>query len=57
VRRIHRGTKKYKGKIPFKGFNCGEVEHFAAKCPHNKNRDNEDKNNFNSNESVGFLFI
>jgi hypothetical protein len=50
VRRLQRGTEKYKGKLPFKCFNCGEVGHFATKFPHNKNRDNKDKDNFNSNE-------
>ena len=28
------GSGKYKGKLPFKCFNCGKIGHFAAKCPH-----------------------
>ncbi|KAJ8620365.1 hypothetical protein MRB53_028894 [Persea americana] len=26
-------NEKYKGKLPFKCFNCGGVGHFVAKCP------------------------
>ncbi len=36
VRRLKTGSGKYKGKLPFKCFNCGKVGHFAAKCPHKK---------------------
>ena len=36
VRRLEKGTGKYKGKLPFKCFNCGRVEHYAYKFPHKK---------------------
>jgi len=36
VRRLKTGSGKYKGKLPFKCFNCGKVGHFAAKCPHKR---------------------
>ena len=36
VRRLDKGMGKYKGKLPFKCFNCGRVGHYASKCPHKK---------------------
>ena len=36
VKKLDRGSGKYKGKLPFKFFNCGRVGHYAAKCPHKK---------------------
>lgn len=33
VRKLKRGSGKYKGKLPFKCFNCGKVCHYASKCP------------------------
>ena len=36
VKKLDRGLGKYKGKLPFKFFNCGRVGHYAAKCPHKK---------------------
>ncbi len=36
VRRLTKGSGKYKGKLPFKSFNYGKVGHFTTKCPHKK---------------------
>jgi len=43
VRKLKRGFGKYKGKLPFKCFNCGRVVHFAAKFPYAKREDGDDK--------------
>jgi hypothetical protein len=34
VKRLKKGSGKYKGKLPFKCFNCGRIGHFVNKCPH-----------------------
>jgi uncharacterized coiled-coil protein SlyX len=43
VRKLKRGTDKYKGMLPLKCFNCGGIGHFSSKCPHkNKESDEEE---------------
>jgi hypothetical protein len=42
VRRIKKGTDKYKGMLPLKCFNCDGVGHFVNKCPYKKNKVNEE---------------
>lgn len=39
VRNLKRGTGKYKGKIPFKCFKCGNIGHFVTKYPFNNNNE------------------
>jgi hypothetical protein len=36
VKRLKKGSGKYKGKLPFKCFNCGKIGHFSNKYPHKR---------------------
>jgi hypothetical protein len=42
IRNLKKGTKKYKGMLPLKCFNCGGIGHFSSKCPH-KNKDSDEE--------------
>jgi hypothetical protein len=44
IRKLQKGSGKYKGKLPFKCFNCGKVGYLASKCPYPK-EDPEDEEN------------
>jgi len=39
IKKLQKGSGKYKGKLPFKCFDCGKIGHFASKCPY-KNLEN-----------------
>ena len=32
IKKLQKGSRKYKGKLPFKCFNYGRIGHFAHKC-------------------------
>jgi hypothetical protein len=36
MKKLKKGTGRYKGKFPLICFNCGKIEHFASKCPYLK---------------------
>jgi len=42
VRRMKKGTGKYRGKLPLIFFNCDGIGNFANKCPHKKKKRNEE---------------
>ena len=50
VRKLKKGTKKYKGKLPFKCFNCGRVGHYDKKIPFEEKKRFHKKNSLYSKE-------
>ena len=50
VRKLKRGTVRYKGKLPFKCFECGRIVHFASKCPYKGNPNNDSENSCKENK-------
>jgi hypothetical protein len=44
ITKLQKGVGKYKGKLPFKFFNCGKVGHFASKCTHTKEDPKDEEN-------------
>ena len=40
---MNKGTNdRYKGKLPLICFNCDGIGHFSKKCPHKKNKGNDE---------------
>jgi hypothetical protein len=46
IKKLKKGTGKYKGKIPLICFNCGKAGHFSNKFPHPKKEESDDKETF-----------
>ena len=46
IKKLQKGSGKYKGKLPYKCFNCGKIGNFQEKCPYPKedSEDEDDKN-------------
>ncbi|XP_059070783.1 uncharacterized protein LOC131860394 [Cryptomeria japonica] len=42
VRKLKKGSSKYRGNLRFKCFDCGKIRHFADKCPYKKKEDNNE---------------
>ena len=43
IKKLERGTGKYKGKLPLKNFNSRKIGHYASKCPYPKQEDSDDE--------------
>jgi hypothetical protein len=44
IKKLQKGSGKYKGKLPFKCFNYGKVGHFSSKCPYPKDDPKNEEN-------------
>jgi hypothetical protein len=42
IRRLKKGTDKYRGKLPLNFCICDFISNFAKNCPHKKNKSNEE---------------
>lgn len=44
VKKLQRGSGRFKGKLPFKCLSFGRVGHYTTRCPHNKGKMYEEGN-------------
>jgi hypothetical protein len=50
IRKLHKGSGKYKGKLPFKYLNYEKVGNFSYKCPYHKKGESDDEDTCNHRE-------
>ena len=43
IKKLERGTGKYKVNLPLKWFGCGRIGHFDSKCPYPKQDDSDER--------------
>ena len=41
MKKLKKGTGKFKGKLPCKYFHCGKVGYFSNKCPYPKQEESD----------------
>jgi len=46
MKKLNKGTGKFKGKLPFKCFNSRKVGHFPNKCLYRKQEENDNEKNY-----------
>jgi hypothetical protein len=50
IKKLKKGSGKYKVKLPLKCFNRGKIGHFDSKCPYPKEKDSDDEKSYNQKE-------
>ena len=50
MKKLKKGTGKFKGKLPCKYFHCGKVGYFSNKCPYPKQEESDYERTFKENK-------
>jgi hypothetical protein len=52
MKKLKKGTGKYKGNIPLICFNYGKIGHFANKFPYPKKEESDDERTFKDQKKI-----